>query len=187
MNNYYFKLNLDISNAFNNNWEQPFKNYHFFVEKYDEHEDWLKIFTTEFIEQLSDILPISRLMVFNKPFWWKNEDAHIDSGVLFALNIIKTKDTSLLSKMEWFEALVEDRQENFNRVNTSYIGFKPDEIKLVFSDNVDKFVSIVRTDIPHRIKIGAGDRTCFSFRFKNDLSSWPDVYKFFNDLNLIQI
>ena len=66
-----------------------------------------------------------------------------------------------------------------------YLNYKKEELNLVHEECIDNVVSIVRTDIPHRIAIGNNFRTCISFRFKNDFSCWDDVYYFYKKLDWI--
>lgn len=192
----YFSINLNfkIENYVNFNWQPPFKANNFFVKNYDTYGEWIEILDRKFVDEINSLLPISRLMLFNKPFPWISNNCHIDPDVLFALNLVKTQAASdQKSYMEWFRLKNRvDREPVYSKGNTPYIDYRPDEVELVHRECLDNLVSIVRTDIPHRIKVSAAPRTCFSLRFsprvliEKQLTTWQDVYEFFHQANLIK-
>jgi hypothetical protein len=124
-------------------------------------------------------------MVFNKPKYWTNQDAHIDPGILYALNIVRAEINSN-AKMQWFELInKDDKKISYSTSNTPYVNYTTEELNLVHEECIDNTASIVRTDIPHRILIGNTSRTCISFRFKKDFSCWEDMYYFYKNLDWI--
>ncbi len=187
------KLNLEINNILNPSWEKPFST-GFYIKNFDTFDEWITIFKPCFIDKLHSILPITRIMIFNKPANWSEESAHIDPNVLFALNIIHTLNHSLIKKayqntesyMEWF-SIKEGKEKpiNYSDSNTPYIKYDPKEIDLIHKECLDSSAAIVRTDIPHRIKIGYGHRTCYSFRFSNNFKDWSEVVNFYKNIGWI--
>lgn len=181
---YNFKLKFSVNDVINNNWLRPHPGM-FFVKNYDEHTDWEQILNTDFLETVNSIHPIVRVMVFNKPRSWTNQDAHIDPGILYALNIVQSVNNSD-AKMQWFNLINSaNKAVSYSDSNTPYVNYTADELDLVHEDCIDNTVSIVRTDIPHRISIGNYFRTCISFRFKQDFNFWEDMYYFYKKLDWI--
>ena len=188
-----YKLNLDINNILNPAWKKPFRD-EFYVESFDNFSEWVTIFKPSFIETLQNSLPITRLMVFNKPSSWGEESAHIDPGILFALNIVHTLNHHLIKKMyqntesymEWF-SIKEGKEKpiRYSSANTPYIKYDPEEIDLIHRECLDTSAAIVQTNIPHRIKIGYGHRTCYSFRFANNFKDWNEAIDFYKSIGWI--
>lgn len=180
---YCFILKFSVDDIINTSWNQPF-NDQFFVKNYDSLEEWQTIINHNFLNLLESHLPIARLMVFNKPNNWKVKDAHIDPGVLFALNII-IGDSG--AEMQWFRPIVlKEKTIEYSVSNTPFLNYQEKELILIHKRCVDNKVSIVKTDIPHRIKIGNSSRTCFSFRFRHSFKTWDEVYTYYKDLDWIK-
>jgi hypothetical protein len=180
---YSFKLNLPVSDIINPTWKMPFAD-QFFVKNYDARREWEEIINLNFLNLLASTLPIVRIMVFNKPKNWAVEDAHIDPGILYALNVIpRSTDAS----MQWFQPINPiPKPVSYSQSNTPYLNYSASEIRLVHQEELDCSVSIVNTSIPHRIKIGSNSRTCISFRFKNNFKTWDEVYDFYKSLGWAQ-
>lgn len=180
--NYSFKLKFNVNELLNPNWDKPFAT-DFFVKNYDTYPEWENIINVDFLKLLNDAHPIVRIMVFNKPANWCPLDAHIDPGTLFAFNIVLTECEA---KMQWVETNGSIQQElSYSKSNTPYLNYEGKDLTLVHEECIDNIVSIVRTDIPHRIKVGNSTRTCISLRFKNNLKTWDEVYKFYKSLDWI--
>jgi hypothetical protein len=181
---YNFKLKFSVDEIINDNWQRPHPGY-FFVKNYNERNDWVEILNNDFLEILNSAHPITRVMVFNKPRSWVNQDAHIDPGILYALNIVQSVKNSN-AKMQWFNLINSDKKNvSYSDSNTPYVNYTKDELDLAHEECIDNTVSIVRTDIPHRIEIGNSFRTCISFRFKKNFSCWEDMYNFYKTLDWI--
>jgi hypothetical protein len=181
---YNFKLKFSVDTVINDNWQRPHPGM-FFVKNYDERSDWEQILNDDFLETLDSIHPIVRVMVFNKPRSWTNQDAHIDPGILDALTITQSVKNSN-AKMQWFNLINSaNREVSYSDSNTPYVNYTIEELDLVHEDCIDNTVSIVRTDIPHRIAIGNNFRTCISFRFKKNFTCWEDMYCFYKNLNWV--
>ena len=179
---YSFKLNFPVSNIINTSWKMPFAD-QFFVKNYDSWSEWEEIINLDFLNLLDSTLPIVRVMVFNKPKNWTSEDAHIDPGILYALNVVpRSTDAS----MQWFTPIdTIPKPVRYSQSNTLYLNYSPSEITLAHQEKLDCSVSIVNTSIPHRIKIGNDSRTCISFRFKNNFKTWDEVYDFYKSLGCV--
>lgn len=181
---YVFKLKFSVDKIINPNWKKPFFEY-FFVKNYDTRPEWEEIINPNFLDLLETTMPIARLMVFNKPKNWSTTDAHIDPGVLFALNIVPNVSNA---KMQWFKAISSEKKEiSYSKANTPYLNYQEKELALIHEASIDNRISIVRTDVPHRIKIGNSSRTCISFRFKCNFKSWDEVYNFYDCLGWVDI
>jgi hypothetical protein len=180
---YDFKLKFSIDEILNPSWQKPFK-HDFFIKHYDSKDDWVNIIRPEFLKLLLAVQPVGRIMVFNKPASWVSEEAHIDPGKLYALNIVET-DPTANSKMQWFTPKNENYEISYSVSNTPYINFKPEEITLVHEACLDNMVSVVNTSIAHRIKINKGVRTCVSIRSPKKFDSWENVYNFYKEIGWI--
>jgi len=163
----------------------------FSVNFYDTYDEWCKFLNKSFIDKLRNAGPLDRLMVFNKPNNWVNQSAHIDGDKIAAINLVychaSVNKFYKKSYMEWFK-VVNYKPKNImmSNANTPYLNYEPDEIELVFRECLDNKLSLVRVDVPHRIKIGFGHRTCFSLRYKKKFANWNEAVDFFdNNLNEI--
>jgi len=181
---YNFKLKFPINEVINEKWVKPHSRL-FFVKNYDTYNEWATIINPKFLDLLHSVHPITRIMVFNKPTYWANQDAHIDPGILYALNIIKA-DVNSNAKMQWFELINKGNKDvSYSDSNTPYINYTIEELNLLHEECIDNTASIVRTDIPHRIAIGNSVRTCISFRFAKNFNCWEDMYYFYKNLDWI--
>jgi hypothetical protein len=179
---YNFKLKFSVSEIINESWVKPHPTL-FFVKHYDIYDEWAIILNSKFLELINSINPIGRMMVFNKPRSWAHQDAHIDPGILYALNVV-TADSN--AKMQWFDLINKDNKKvSYTITNAPYVNYTTKELNLVHEECIDNTASIVRADIPHRIAIGNADRTCISFRFKKKFSCWEDMYYFYKNLDWI--
>lgn len=179
---YAFKLKFSVNEIINPNWKKPFAE-QFFVKNYDTRPEWEEIINLNFLNLLETTLPITRLMIFNKPKNWELKDAHIDPGVLFALNIVANVSDA---KMQWFKPISSEKKEiSYSKANTPYLNYEEKELIMLHEDCIDSKVYIVRTDIPHRIKIGNSSRTCISFRFKYNFKTWDEVFYFYSSLGWV--
>ena len=63
--------------------------------------------------------------------------------------------------------------------NTPYMNFSMAELSLEAEHCIDEFVTLVRTDVPHAISSGNGNRTCISIRFHKNYE-WDVAVDLFN-------
>jgi hypothetical protein len=181
---YSFRLKFSVDEIINPDWKNPAGD-EFFVKNYDSPNEWKTIITPKFLDLLDSTLPIVRLMVFNKPKSWTFEDAHVDPGILYALNVVQTVKNSN-AKMQWFDVIGQPfREISYSSSDTLYVNYKQENLNLVHEELLDNTVSIVQTNVPHRIKIGTSSRTCISFRFRNKFKSWDEVYNFYQSLGWV--
>lgn len=149
---------------------------------------WTEFFTNDFVAFIESILPLERVQIFTKPNFWNFKNAHIDSGKIYALNVVyvHTGKISKPSYMEWFDIVHQSSKKEtlLTMANTPYLDYKENEIQLIETQCLDNKLSLVRVDIPHRVITGFNHRTCFSFRFIDKFKSWEEVKQYFIDLPL---
>lgn len=185
MNNfqYAFKLKFNVCDIINDKWQRPFIQDLFFVKNYDNVTDWQNIVNEKFLDLCNKKLPIYRIMVFNKPRVWCSTDAHIDPGVPFALNVIFNDSNA---KMQWLQPISTiPKPVSYTTANTPYQNYHDGELNLMHEECLQDDVWIVRTDVPHRIKIGDTARTCVSLRFTTQVKDWDQAYNLFRELDWI--
>jgi hypothetical protein len=154
----------------------------YFQEK--EKEKYSNIFNEKFLSLLKNQAPIDSILIFNKPRLWRS-NAHTDPGLHYGLNIIPF-GSIIPSYMQWFD-IKENVQKNpkWTAAGTPFYEFNDDEIKLIDEENTDNSVIMVRTDLPHKIKVGEKPRVCISIRFEKSFNSWDDVKKYYSDLGWV--
>lgn len=177
---------------------------------YEGNTDWCKFFNPDFNKILLKLLPLDRVIIFNKPCFWNNQNAHTDYRSIYALNVVyihKNNNQELVnklieynnikqktkfhlsvdseSKMEWFK-IIKNTPKKIIEAGTPSMNlpFTPDEVELIDSTCIDDTMALVRVDIPHRIKGCSYQRTCFSFRFKDNFKNWEQALTYFNQLNI---
>ena len=178
---------------------------------YDGENDWCKFFSPDFNKIILQFFQLDYVNIFNKPSFWNNQTVHTDYRSMYALNVvyihhqnnqelvnklIKYNNTtqktnfnlSFDSKMEWFK-IVKNTQKTIIKGSPTWhhINFSPDDVELIDSRCIDNKIALVRVDIPHRIKGCPYQRTCFSFRFKDNFKNWEEALKYFSELNFNKI
>jgi hypothetical protein len=186
-----FKLNFDVSEALNTSWILPFNPTEYFFGVYDSRKEWECIVNSEFIDILEKTLPINRIIVFNKPSSFTGEDVHTDGqedgkDILYALNIVPYVFDQP-SYMEWFSINNTNIVKEFSYIGgANYFHWHKDEVSLLEKISIDGIITIVRTDVPHRISVGNGNRLCISIRFRDNMTDWKEVYDFFLRMGLVE-
>ena len=97
----------------------------------------------------------------------KGCDIHIDGSEPGDFTKINWVYLGKNSKMQWYEANTkEELKVTPTIVNSSYIGFQPKDVNLVYSENLQG-PNIVQVGCPHAIENSTEERFCISVVFKN--------------------
>lgn len=181
----FYKLDTNINGILKINLKDNFKDVAL-VQSYD-NKEWVNFFEDKFINRIERFHPITRLMVFNTPSYHTNPVAHVDvPNRSHALNVVFTStlpETENQSYMEWFKIVKHfPKYTTNNEAKTEFIPYSESELELIERGCIDFSLSVVRVDIPHRIKIGKGYRTCFSFRVKDEFTSWEEALSFYREM-----
>ena len=181
---YFLPLNLKKFDVLNTNWVRPTD-----VVKWQGSEHLNEVFTTSFLEKLSTISKISGFMIFNKINHQSPPNAHADVVLInnqhvyinYGLNIVFDDSTDFPSTMRWYSRRFPKLEKKIlmSVGNTPYMNFSMAELSLEAEHCIDEFVTLVRTDVPHAISSGNGNRTCISIRFHKNYE-WDVAVDLFN-------
>jgi len=181
---YFLPLNLKKFEVINPNWVRPTD-----IVKWKGNDYVNEIFIPSFLEKLSTISEISGVIIFNKINHQNPINAHIDVALIndqpvyinYGLNIVFDDSTDIASTMRWYSHRFPwlEKKIILSAGNTPYMDFSIAELSLETEYNINDFVTLVRTDIPHAVSSGNGRRTCISIRFKNNYD-WETATNLFN-------
>lgn len=147
------------------------------------------IFSKDFLNQFDDLnLSINSALVFYKPAFYKNKDAHIDlinesMAAIYAINWILSGDNST---MMWYETPSKSVELKKTEAKTNYISWPISDLTLIDTCSISKNVAtLVRVDIPHSINVDQEPRWSISIRCKLQFSSWENTVEYFKNQKLI--
>jgi hypothetical protein len=179
------KLTFKPENCINFDKVSEYNKNHYQIESFSNPTEYSKFFSEEFLSLLERYSPINCIIVFCKPKFWR-ASAHTDAGFSYALNIVPYS-SDIPSYMQWFKVKNSDNRElKWTGSGTPFYGFNDSEIEQVDETNTDNSVMIVRTDLPHKIKVGGGSRVCISIRFDKLFNTWDDVVNYYSDLGWVE-
>jgi hypothetical protein len=190
MNNSWYEINIDISNALDPNfkWPTPVKN--------PDRECWgytpSSILTKEWIEYTNSLgLECGFVQLFWKRSNLVQDSAHLDvydgdesKAWPFALNwTVRGGEGSI---MLWYHLPENNFSVKYSSANTPYADWKLSELTECDRHNVGKKLTLVRTGIPHDVNTGTQERWCISARLKNASNiSWDQIVSNFRAKNLL--
>ena len=185
----WYKLNLDVSNCFSKNPNLPthkeqFKIWNFLVTEIC-HPNWLN-----YLKSLG-LTPCSVLIFYGDA--WKSDtmrNAHIDIATVdpyelhhFAINWCIG---GAGSEMIWYEMPKTIPQVHYSSAKTPYIPCNTFSLKEIERHHIGEEATLVRTDIPHFIKMGPEPRWCFSLRLSPlENFEWDQAVHMFKERNLL--
>lgn len=183
----WYKLNLDVSNCFGKNPKLPtpvgqFGIWSPLATKIC-HPDWLN-----YLQSLG-LTPYS-FMVFYRGPWASTADAHIDIATAdpwelthFAINWCIGGSGS---EMIWYEMPKTTTQVHYTNAKTPYMAWNTSTLKEIGRHHIGEEVTLVRTDIPHAIKMGPEPRWCFSMRLTTlENVEWDRAVDILKEKNLL--
>ena len=183
----WYNLNIDIKNCFLDGYKFPVPTRRYGIW----HPLARDVFKHEWLEYLSSLgLPIYSVMIFYRGPWASTAEAHVDVGKAepfcltnFGINWCYGGKNS---EMVWYETPTEPKSVTYTAANTPYMSWDIDTLKEIERVHLSDEVSIVRTGIPHSIKMGAEPRWAFSARCSLlDNMSWDDARAVLQKKNLI--
>jgi hypothetical protein len=148
------------------------------------------IFTPQWIEYMESIgFFICSVVIFYRGSNYTSQ-AHVD--------IIKAEPLSFSdfginwcyggknSEMVWYETPLEPKSVSYTNANTPYMSWNINELKEIERTHIGNEVSIVRTGIPHSIKMDADPRWAISARcFKSENPNWETAIEDLRKKNLL--
>ena len=188
-NNFWYQLNIDISNALRPDWVWDVSvlghsnmNIQSVRASSICNPEWLA-----YMKSLG--LPIRHVMLFYR----NTQDS---SGNTAHIDLINTDDTSCVewainwviggqdSKMVWYELPTTHFEIKRTMANTPYVSWNISELKEIEHHEIKNVPTVVKTAIPHSVKIGADPRWCISVRSSLDYT-WEELIVHLKSQNLL--
>lgn len=179
MNQYYVPLNIKTKNVLRPDWENIKEIQEFGIRKYPRAEI-KSLLNPSFFYVLDTVLPIYTMTVFTTGPNFTTE-THIDIAEIHngevligchAINLVVHKGPEI-GYMRWYKSKKDDGLDvTYTPANTPKLGFEKSNLDLVEEHQINEYVTLVRTDVPHDIETFNSTRICFSIRFK-----YNDTYK----------
>jgi hypothetical protein len=166
-------LNIDVSNAVREdfNFEEELAKTHAHKSGqwlWSFHKSELAtIFNSEWLEYMKSLnLEVFSMLMFYRAPYLTDSDSHIDLPTNFAINWVHNDSDD--SEMQWYDTPLNlDYARESRTAQTGgyvYIPLKTSELDQIDSRCLGKVTTLVRTDIPHSIHVGAAPRWAFSVR-----------------------
>jgi hypothetical protein len=90
------------------------------------------------------------------------------------------------SEMIWYEMPETEKSISYTSANTVYISWDTGTLKEIERHHIGEEATLVRTDIPHSIKMGPEPRWCFSLRLSSlENFEWDQAVHMFKEMNLL--
>lgn len=184
MNNCWYDIKLDMSNAINETYVFPLSTLLNVQVKFVQTN---VIFNKLWIEYASDTLKVSikPALVFYRPANYIEDVAHIDmDGSKFGLNWVIG---GLGSQMSWFENKTDPMIVRYTE--GTKLPYKSK--KIIDLEEIDRHVilpnnlTLVRVDIPHCIMMGSESRWCVSIRPNFKDTTWEGCTNYIRELGLL--
>ena len=192
-NNCWYNLNVkSTASALNKNWSFPPTSGNYGIWSLD--GQIKNIFSNEWLEYMKSIgLEIEHVMLFYRNVGLGKFGAHVDilppgkpplSYTTGALNFVLGGDDS---EMVWYKTPSVQKEVSFTVAKTPYIEWPISELEEVDRVHIGSRLMVVRTNVPHTIKMGNAPRWCISIRlFENHKLSWEETIDRLRSLNLIE-
>lgn len=148
-----------------------------------------QIFSHEFLTYFNNVnLPINSALIFYKPAFYKNTEAHIDlinesTAAICAINWLFSGENS---EMVWYNTPTSNVELKKTEAKTNYISWPVNVLEAVDKCEITKNkMTLVRVDIPHSINVDNEARWSISIRCKTNFKSWDDAVEYFENQKLI--
>lgn len=188
MDNNWYDINIDVSDALKPDWKFPeIKNKTDQVWRYH----YTDILNPDWVARTEALLGFKWgvVMVFWKTKWWAPNYAHIDlydagGASQFGLNFIVG---GAGSEMRWYQPPEEIIESPRTAAGTRHCLLPIKELKHIDSYTVGtNKLSLVRVGIPHEIYTGSEERWCISLRTRHPIgTTWEYIEKLLRDKNLL--
>lgn len=187
----YYRLKIGTGSALNPSWKFPTPTGLYGIWNPPAEE----IFRPAWLEFMKSIgIPIYNAMVFYRGPGASTKEVHLDISktdplVLTNYGInwcLGGKDSSMM----WYETpgdgRVREEDVIWTAAKTPYITWKYEEVKEIERATIDQELTLVKTDIPHAIKMGKEPRWCISARSSSiDSLEWDEIIELFRSKNLL--
>lgn len=183
----WYTLDIDVSSALLDSWRWPVLAANS-VGVYNKHP--ASVFTRKWLSTMSSIgLPVSDLMLFDKPAGYVNDRAHVDTVArdmaelqVFAVNWVIGGTGSTMS---WYSASNTQPHVAYTSTGIPYASWPLSELIEIERTNISLAPTLVRTDIPHAITVSNESRKCISVRFNTPATDWNSVVALLHDKQLL--
>ena len=183
----WYNLKIDITNCFLEGFKLPEHNGVWGLWPMDAKD----IFASQWLEYMESIgFSVNSATVFYKGPYTQEPRAHIDirkveplSLVTFGINWCYGGKNS---EMVWYETPIEPTSVAYSGANTPYLSWDINDLKEIERTHIGNEVTIVRTNIPHGIKMDADPRWAISARFfKLKGAEWETIIEDLRKKNLL--
>ncbi len=190
-NNCYYRLKINSDNLLNPNWKlpKPTGAYGIWSPMAEE------VFSTEWLGYMKSIgIPIYNAMIFYRAPGSSTREAHVDISKTDPLVLTNYGINWCLggrdSSMIWYETpndgRIRDEDVIWTAAKTPYIKWQYEEVKEIERTTIGKELVLVKTDLPHAIKMGKEPRWCISARSSAlDNLKWDEVTELLRSKNLL--
>ena len=187
MSHCWYKLNIDVKNCFLENYKFPTPSGRYGVWHPRAHE----VFNQRWIQYVKSLgLSIYTVMIFYRDSYAHTELAHVDIAKCdpftltnFAINWCYG---GAGSEMMWYNTPNEKKAITYTAANTPYMAWDIPELTEIERTHLGEEVTLVRTGLPHAIRMDKEPRWVFSARCSiPDNLEWEQVVGLMREKNLI--
>ena len=192
-NHCWYNLNVKSTKfALNENWSFPSTSEDFGIWSLD--GQIKNIFSNDWIEYMESIgLKIQHVMLFYRNVGLSELGAHVDiippgkpplSFTTGALNFVLEGEGS---EMVWYKTPSEPKAVSFTVAKTPYMAWNISELEEADRVHIGSRLMVVRTNVPHTVKMGTTPRWCISIRlFENYKLTWEETIDRLRSLNVLE-
>jgi hypothetical protein len=165
MSHCWYKLKISVKDCFLPGYKFPTPTGRYGVW----HPKATEVFNNQWLQYVKSIgIPVYSAMIFYRDSYAHTAQAHVDIGkpdpfVLtnFAINWCYGGEGS---EMVWYETPTKKKEISYTAANTPYMAWDIPDLKEIERTHLGEEVSLVRTGVPHAIKMEKEPRWVFSAR-----------------------
>jgi hypothetical protein len=183
----WYNLKIDTTNCFLEGYKLPKTNGELGIWSLHAKD----IFKPQWLEYVESIgVFITSAMIFYRGPGTGITHAHIDISDVEPLSLstfgINWCYGGKNSEMVWYETPIEPKQLSYTPAKTPYMSWNINELKEIERTHIGNEVSIVRTNIPHGIKMDTDPRWTISARYSElEGAKWETIIEELRDRNLL--
>jgi hypothetical protein len=183
----WYSLDIDISNSLSVDWEFPIpskpRQLWSYMPNKILNQSWVTMMKNNY-----NIDVIYVLLFYCDPYFSPNV-AHIDiksktpDPCVCAMNWVIGGENS---KMYWYNTPNDNKEIEFTGINTAYLSWHHDTLTECDSHTILDNLTLVRTDVPHRVESANNKRWCISIRIdESNLNDWDKVVDHMKSQNIL--
>jgi hypothetical protein len=191
MKNCWYRLNIDVTNAFRDDWKFP-------VPEVTDNDDsvwqfWaIKVFKQEWLDKQAALgLNFVSMMLFYRGPYMSSKSAHVDIAETDPVVKLSTYGLNWIiggegSEMQWYDFPDTPLNILYTPANTPYTFWPINTLNKIDSCNINSQPTLVRVGTPHSITLGSEPRWCISVRPRlNANMEWDEVVSHMRELGLL--